>query len=39
LWGVQFKSLIKLPTEHEPLSIDIGDLSEVESVEASEALG
>lgn len=39
LWGVRFKNLIKLPTEHEPLSIDIGDLSEVERVEATEAQG
>ena len=34
LWGVRFKSLIELPTESEPLSIDIGDLDEVEKTDS-----
>ena len=33
LWGARFKSLIELPTESEPLSIDIGELDEIEMIE------
>lgn len=34
VWGVRFKSLIELPTESEPLSIDIGNLDEVEKIDS-----